>query len=416
MRIINLNKSLEEKILIIICSGIAFTISFNTIINTVLCLALLLFWIVFQEKKLVLKSIESKLLFILSAFFILTVVGILYSTNTKEALFRIQQKTALMFFPLIFSTLITDFNKLFEQIKKYFILGILISCIYCLINSVLIFYHTKSTTSLSGYDFVKSLDIYPYLLSLSCLISIIMLLNDFKNSKLNASFNYKPKITFILILFFSFIILLISNRQIILLYLLNAMIYGFNIIKNKKIFYSFLIGIVTILSFSIIYIPALNQKTRDIFDTKENTIKLDQNASLGKAWNGIAIRKAIWHCSLDPIRENLFIGVGTGDAQDELQKSYEKHQFYFASRYNTYNAHNQYLQVLVTSGIIGIVFLLSSIIYPIIITKFDLYYLSIAICFLFIFLTESVLETNKGIVIFSFINTALIFHKIKRTT
>ena len=71
------------------------------------------------------------------------------------------------------------------------------------------------------------------------------------------------------------------------------MIYGFNIIKNKKIFYSFLIGIVTILSFSIIYIPALNQKTRDIFDTKENTIKLDQNASLGKAWNGIAIRKAI---------------------------------------------------------------------------------------------------------------------------
>lgn len=416
MRIIKINKPLEEKILILICSGIAFSISFNTIINSVLCLALLLFWLVFQEKKIVLKSTESKLLFILSAFFIFTVIGILYSNNIKEALFRTQQKTALMFFPLIFSTIVIDFNKLFEQIKKYFILGIFFSCIYCLINSVISFYQTKSTASLSGNDLVKSLDIYPYLLSLSCLISIIMLVNDFKNSKLNTSTNYKPKLTLFLILFFSFIILLISNRQIIFLYLLNAMIYGFNIIKNKKIFYSFLIGIITILSISIVYIPALNQKTKDIFDTKENTIKLDQNASLGKSWNGIAIRKAIWQCSLDPIRENLLIGVGTGDAQDELQKAYENHQFYFASRYNTYNAHNQYLQTLVASGVIGLIFLIISIVYPIIITKIDLYYTSIAICFLFIFLTESVLETNKGIVIFSFLNTLLIFYKIKRST
>ncbi|GAC1705506.1 MAG: hypothetical protein NVS9B7_11260 [Flavisolibacter sp.] len=75
------------------------------------------------------------------------------------------------------------------------------------------------------------------------------------------------------------------------------------------------------------------------FSSKE-TIQLDKDASLGRAWGGKQIRTAIWKCSQDIIRRHFISGVGIGDVQDSLQAAYEKRKFYFASRYNKYNTHN----------------------------------------------------------------------------
>ena len=80
-------------------------------------------------------------------------------------------------------------------------------------------------------------------------------------------------------------------------------------------------------------------------------IHLDQDSSLGRSWGGGVLRLAIWQCAFDIVREYPIIGVGTGDSQQALQDSYEKRKFYFASRYNKYNAHNQYIQQMVTHGI-----------------------------------------------------------------
>jgi O-antigen ligase len=143
---------------------------------------------------------------------------------------------------------------------------------------------------------------------------------------------------------------------------------------------------------------------------------LDQDSSLGKRWGGKALRLAIWKCSADIIKHHWLFGVGTGDVQDSLQQSYENRKFYFASRYNRYNAHNQYIQIALATGVVGLLLLLSCIIYPIWCYKKrfrgNLYLLFILI-FAFICFSESILEASKGIIWYSFFNSIFAFGYLK---
>jgi len=206
-------------------------------------------------------------------------------------------------------------------------------------------------------------------------------------------------------------IFLIGNRQVLLLYFITLTFLIFKLSSNKKRIlksYFILFGLGISL---IIFNPYVNQKVNEVINNKGNTIILDKDTSLGRSWNGVAIRKAIWECAKAPIKNNFLFGTGTGDVQDELQKAYEDRMFYFASRYNTYNAHNQYIQTIIGQGIIGLVLLISYIVYPLIKLKFDYQFCLIAFSFAVIFITESILETNKGIIIFSYINTLFILYR-----
>ena len=158
---------------------------------------------------------------------------------------------------------------------------------------------------------------------------------------------------------------------------------------------------------SIILIPTLKTKAEEVISGKENTIPLDQDASLGRTWNGIAMRKAVWTCSLDAIKKNFWLGVGTGDGQDELQSAYEKRQFYFASRHNRFNTHNQYLQTLVNFGLIGFTIWMISLWFLYQHYKSSPLAIYLLGCLMFSMLTESMLETNKGVLSMAFVLTVL---------
>jgi len=144
----------------------------------------------------------------------------------------------------------------------------------------------------------------------------------------------------------------------------------------------------------------------------ENTVPLDKDASLGRSWGGKQLRIAIWRCSWDVIKDHWAIGVGTGDAQSSLQMAYEKRKFYFASRYNNYNTHNQYLQETVSYGIVGLVIFLVVLIAPLF-KKFypeqNLFYWMFLLSFAFACTTDTPLETNKGIIWYTFFNSLLFF-------
>ncbi len=117
---------------------------------------------------------------------------------------------------------------------------------------------------------------------------------------------------------------------------------------------------------------------------------------------------------MDILKENWLTGVGVGDSQDELQIAYEKRQFYFASRYNKYNAHNQYIQQAIASGIAGLIVFLACILAPLLYfigQRDKLIYILFLFCFAFICITESVLETSKGVIWYSFFNSIFVFNK-----
>jgi O-antigen ligase len=161
-------------------------------------------------------------------------------------------------------------------------------------------------------------------------------------------------------------------------------------------------------------IPTLRRQWKELTDPREKTtIPLDRDASLGTSWGGMSIRKAIWKCSGDLVRRHWLTGVGTGDIQDSLQQAYENRQFYFASRYNHYNAHSQFLQTLIGHGAGGLSILLLCIFVPLgrlvprirALTPTQTCYLAFLSLFCVLCFTEVILDINKGVILYSFFNS-----------
>lgn len=71
-----------------------------------------------------------------------------------------------------------------------------------------------------------------------------------------------------------------------------------------------------------------------------------------------SIRIALWNNALEIGKEHWLCGIGTGDVVDEMrEKAVEHHYKYIAS--GRFNCHNQYLQVWLGLGIVGLLLLVS---------------------------------------------------------
>ena len=119
---------------------------------------------------------------------------------------------------------------------------------------------------------------------------------------------------------------------------------------------------------------------------------------------------------LNIIKKNPILGVGTGDISNAFNDYYEE----TASKLNEENrlrSHNQYLAITVAFGIIGLLWYLFSLLYPLSEKKNRnyLYIIFLAIMLLSM-LTEDTLETQIGVTLFAFFNSFLVFANDRKFT
>lgn len=127
--------------------------------------------------------------------------------------------------------------------------------------------------------------------------------------------------------------------------------------------------------------------------------------------HSVMLRWLYWKTGFEIIKEHPIIGVGTGDVQDVFN---EKHQADgIVSEKYWRRAHNQYLTYFITYGVIGGIYFLFFLFYPIVKQNRtnDLMYVSFFSIVLLSMLTEDTLETQVGITFFAFFNTLLILKK-----
>lgn len=130
------------------------------------------------------------------------------------------------------------------------------------------------------------------------------------------------------------------------------------------------------------------------------------------------VRSVIYHCASQKIKEKPIVGYGIGQDNIELQKCYDT-EFNHTDLFNvfSFNSHSQYLQLLLSSGVIGLVLFLGSIFIWIKCSSRDnLLYLPFLILTLLCFTFENILNRHDGIIFFSFFNAILLLHKLKPTT
>jgi hypothetical protein len=126
--------------------------------------------------------------------------------------------------------------------------------------------------------------------------------------------------------------------------------------------------------------------------------------------HSITQRFEAWKAAIGIIRENLIIGVGTGDIQKAFDNQYEKTNSEL-NKSSRLRSHNQYLSITVAFGLLGLLWFLFSLIYPALkLNRFsDFLYVTFFIVAVVSFLTEDTLETQAGVTFFAFLNSFFLF-------
>jgi O-antigen ligase len=377
-------------------------------INSISIILLTLYSVYFQfaHRSFNLKTFKNFTPFVV--YFVVALLSVLYSENTSRAFKSINRLLPFILLPFVFSTLLIV-KKQYHMILYCFASFMVFLCLFShtkvLIklyenNDILfnIFNNKYSYLSLSQ-DTVGIHSTYYAYFVLTAIIVFLHLLLKAKTAKLKT-------VLVVVIAYLSFFIFHLSSRlPIVVLFLLfnGAIIYYFFSKKKLKtgvIYLLLLYGLTFVIGYNI---RITRYRFQQVFGfTYANGNEFNDGLNKLQQFNaGIQSNN------------NVLLGNGIGDANDEIYKAYRNLGLdTYAER--KYNAHNQFIQTYGGLGLLGVVVLLAIFGYALFVFIREKNFIGIlfVLSSLLLFQTESMLERHHGIALFVF----LICFEIKRST
>lgn len=393
-----------QRLLIVFIVGIALSMPFQAIYNSLFVIALIVIWLFFMPKQI--DRTRFDVMAMISLPFWLALIGLAYSENLQEGLFRVQQKSLFVIFPLILGSVEIDWDKALPRAFSAFVGGVVGACVVCVVMT-LIQGPREESFLVTALQSGRVINLYPYILALMCLIGLVILAETFMGDRLLSQWLMGKTLRWVLIAFLILVVLLLGVKQAIFALILLAAFYSFRIKKQFALVIWLIAGLLFVMAFA--FLPGLNARLQEALAEVSNENPLKIRPESATPLNGIALRRAIWVCAVDVIETHPLLGVGTGDGQEALQKAYAQRQFVLASDYNRFNAHSQYLQTLVVAGGVGFIFWLGSIAWLLARFRKRVLLKLIMAVLLFSMFTESMLETNKGCLLMAFFASFLCF-------
>ena len=322
--------------------------------------------------------------------FFLYIIGLWTSTNTDIALKNISRVLTLLLLPtIILSHNKEDFNfkKIYYSLGAGLLTGMLI-CWGFVIESIL----TNATPLrqapyffewiYSNWNLVKPIGVHP---NYFALLIVILVLAIIKTEELKFLRKNKLKLILLLIPFFLFLFEL-SSMVAMLAFLLVIIVSALQNRSRKKgiLIGLFVVGLI-VLSVKFDY---LGNKFSGLVNGRGN-IKVERI----QRWDFI-------------IREfkkegKLILGVGSGDTEEIYTRAYINGNFKTAL-IEGYNAHNQFVEFLVSNGFFGLLVFVWGLLFFALKTKLKGEALSFFITIVLLSFIESFLCRAKGVFIFSF--------------
>ena len=340
----------------------------------------------------------------LSLIYILYLIGLFYTTNYSFGLLDGEIKLSMFIFPILFATscdgLFTD--RRISQILMAFIAGCISGSLILLVHSYYVWFNFHNTnpfyyTNLSWFFHSTYVSMY-YDFAI-----VILLYKGFRPEE--PAFSLRRAGYLLLVAYFILLVLLLSSKAgILILAFICIMMISFLLIR-RQMKNALLLFLVISALFIIGFVSFSYTASR--FITTSEVIATEQN-QLGNRKESTAERRVIWKATIDIIKRNPMVGVGTGDIKDALLKQYETNHSFMAVEQNL-NSHNQYLQTFATLGLPGILVLLAMIFIPAFraFRSQQMIYLSFLLIFAINILFESMFEIQAGVIFFAFFNTLL---------
>ncbi len=118
--------------------------------------------------------------------------------------------------------------------------------------------------------------------------------------------------------------------------------------------------------------------------------------------------------SLKIFRKNVFYGVGTGDVRDAFNEYYGSIKSPLKPEYQNIS-HNQYLLFAVTFGIVGLVWFLFVMFYPLAHHRnWNFLYLSFFLCMMLSMLVDDIIDVQAGVTMYAFFNMLFLYLEVQK--
>jgi len=354
-------------------------------------------------------KVGTTLSLLMFSYFGLLVVGLAYTTDLHAGFSKVETSLSLLLFAVAFSLGVNKFYLNKQKVIWTFISGNLLSAVACIVNA---FYHSIKLdrnsihfdATLSGthgffestihgdnwfYSEHFSLFIQTTYFSIFLFISIIFMFIFW------GEYSRRRKIYVgLLIGLFSLCIYLLSSRAGILI---SVVAMFFFLLFEKKY------GLITKISLCVFILVSFiislqNPRFKDLINSAKSHFHVEATAT-----QSAEVRLLAWRATIEIIKSNWLIGVGTGDTDNELQKVYKERGYNYLYEHEI-NSHNQYLHVFLSFGAIGLVVFLTLILHNFNLARvsnnkpllFLLFILSLH------FLFENMLSRLTGVVLFGY--------------
>ena len=345
--------------------------------------------------------LTNKLGLLMILFFLIHLFSMLYSDNKMAGWSSIETKFSLIAFP-VFLPLI-----FYKNINKKFIIQLIniIALAYVFLSFGKYIYDYFSANEIYafvgsniGFKFTSAAkSLHPTYTSFYYLTLILFNGNDLLNKKEDKR---KTIVSVIGIFIFCFFVILLSSKVafiglifIIILLLAKYAKKNGRIKQSLFIFSAFIV--VTILGvYNSNLLNKFEQTYIELTDTNRTNESYVQSTG-ARIW--------FWKTTVEIIWENPIVGVGTGDIRDELSRKYNEKGIKWIQDKGR-DSHQQFLQTFATTGILGFISLL--LIFVLMFyqsfKKKNILLLGFTSIYFLFGLTESMIETQAGIIFFTF--------------
>ena len=375
--------------------ALAFSMPFGYNLSIIIVLWSLCFF-AFEDLKQGFRNVfKNKWTYVLLGFFFLHAFGYFFSENKAEALSIIERKLSFLGFPILLFC-----NRSFEdkavRIVKSFMLGNIIALLICVFRALYLYFSEGINAFFYGeFNYFMHPSYFAMYLTFVQLMLILFGRQWFSHWS-----NLNIKLGMLSALIVTGIFLCASKLGLLAAILmlpttLSVILYnkGF-----KKGIIALLIGVAVLIPVTYKLFPTPYSRLKTAFEVTTSSQEINKAET-----DGTAVRILIWKESLNIIKDNYLFGVTPGDENDVLCKAYSSNQLTGALE-KQLNTHNQFLQTLLGTGLIGFVLLCVMTFGALVEGFMKRNYLLVLLIILSIlnFLVESMLQAQSGFMFFVF--------------
>ena len=411
------------------------TIPFQLVATNV-SLGLFVVFILINYKKITLNF--SRNLVWPIALFVLMLLSLIWTIDRERTLKALPKEVFLLIFPLFF-VFIPKFSKIqLQKILKYYSYIFVLFSVFYLLRAIIRFIILKNTAVFFYHEEENDLGLISKELNAIHFSVFTAMAYLYFLSK-----EAKSKIEIVVTSFLLFFLFLLSSKNIILIVILLTLIYIFYFSKSAhKMRLRNLIVFVGVVS-SIAFFGKIKHRFQEEFQDNtakslsHNVIRISpqnvHNISIYEAWNnekfypnayfpGTAFRVYQARLFLEFLNEEpiFWKGFGLNASYLKIEEKGKKYDVFLGDGkiegYQNKNFHNQYLQNFAELGIFGLLLLLTMLFVLLkkAIRNKDFTHFAFSILMISVFLTESFLWRQRGVVFFTLFYCLFVTIKIKK--